>query len=66
MIDSHIFQIFGFALVVITLLFYVLCSKEAQIRLKPITFLARRRSGRPLPVHHWEEAHFAKIALRQA
>jgi len=69
MFDSHTFLIFGFALPVIILLFYVLCSKEAQVRLKPIPFPRARpapHSLQRLPVQEWEESLFPQIALRFA
>jgi hypothetical protein len=40
------FDNFGFAAVRILLLFYVLCSKEALARLKPISLLMFRASSR--------------------
>jgi hypothetical protein len=64
MIDIRAFQIFGFALVPDILLFYVLCSKEARVWLKPITFLVTRclspasRQRQRLPVNDWEESLF--------
>ncbi len=61
---------FGFALVVVLLLFYVLCSKEALVRLKPISLpmqrvgsrLRRRKSAR-LGVDRWEESFYAPVTL---
>ncbi|HWD18954.1 MAG TPA: hypothetical protein VHB20_06715 [Verrucomicrobiae bacterium] len=64
---SHIsFYTFGFALAVVLLLFYVLCSKEAQNRSKPISFVKnpRHRAG-SVPVQRWEEAvYFPRFSAR--
>jgi len=67
MISTNTIYAFGFALVGILLLFYVLCSKEGlvgSIWLKPISFLtpaadARRRKRARLSVTRWEETFYS-------
>jgi hypothetical protein len=63
---------FGFAAVRILLLFYVLCSKEALARLKPIYFQGlrainpRRRKPAKLSVPPQEEAVYSSVRLNPA
>jgi hypothetical protein len=73
MIRNHSLSLdtFGFALLVVLLLFYVLCSKEALKRLKPISlpaWFARLRPRRlhlsRVAAHRWEESLYFSRAPR--
>jgi len=64
------FDNFGFAAVRVLLRFYVLCSKEALARLKPISLLMargacrrRRRKSVRLAVDRWDETIYSSLTF---